>query len=272
MTYHTYIDRKPDGTPFYVGVGNAARIKCVDRNDLHRNIRKKYPNWTRTVIETSDRESCLEFEVFLISEIGRRDLGTGPLANMTAGGEGAAETVVSEETRKKMSASGKGKILSTECVEKIRLALTGKKKTPEQIEAMRQRLTGKKQSDEQRAITTKINAERARLPESRQRASDNFKKLWADPVFRENILRKRSESITDAYRENMAKISKAMFENPENIRKLKEAQSHPEVKEHLSRVRKNLKWITNGVIDRKVPSEKLDEFLSTGWIRGRSKV
>ena len=48
-------------------------------------------------------------ETELIKEIGRIDLGTGPLTNLTDGGEGSFERNVSIETRKRISESCRGR-------------------------------------------------------------------------------------------------------------------------------------------------------------------
>ncbi len=119
-----YIDRKPDGTPFYVGKGAAVRVRVLGRNTFHKNITKKYPNWTRTVVETAEEQLCREFEVLLIEEIGRRDLKTGPLVNLTDGGEGMANP--SPETRAKLSAAGTGRRHTADACLRISKANKGK--------------------------------------------------------------------------------------------------------------------------------------------------
>lgn len=107
---HVYLDRKPPterhpfGEPFYVGIGEAVRVADLKRNIFHQRICAKYPNWSRTVIEVDDnRENCEEFERFLIAEIGRRDLRTGSLVNMTEGGDGVKGRIYSDEERKVLS-------------------------------------------------------------------------------------------------------------------------------------------------------------------------
>ena len=55
-----------------------------------------------------DESKALEMEKFLIKAIGRKDLKNGPLTNFTDGGEGLIN--VSEETRRRMSESQKGRV------------------------------------------------------------------------------------------------------------------------------------------------------------------
>lgn len=96
---YVYIDKKPDGTPFYVGIGAEERVKYRIRNKFHTAVCKKHPTWSRHVVEIADRVLCEELEMFLISEIGRRDLGLGTLTNLTDGGEGVVNYKVTAELR-----------------------------------------------------------------------------------------------------------------------------------------------------------------------------
>lgn len=96
-----YVDRKPCGEPFYVGIGNAKRVAKLGRNVWHTKITQKYPDWSRTVVASMFTwEAACDVERQLIAEFGRRDLGTGSLTNHTDGGEGvfnpSAETVAKQ--------------------------------------------------------------------------------------------------------------------------------------------------------------------------------
>lgn len=78
---------------FYVGIGRTEN-RAYDKH-------KRNPHWHNTVnkcgysveivAELDTWELACELEQFLIQEYGRRDLGTGPLVNMTDGGDGAAK-------------------------------------------------------------------------------------------------------------------------------------------------------------------------------------
>jgi hypothetical protein len=135
---HVYIDFKPNGTPFYVGIGSARRVKVARRNRHHSNVCKKYKDWYRVVVEsTEDYDLCKEFEIFLISEIGRKDLHDGPLVNYTDGGDGVKGLVFSEESRAKLSKARLGNthllgyVPTQETRRKISRANMGRKHTPE---------------------------------------------------------------------------------------------------------------------------------------------
>jgi hypothetical protein len=84
---------------FYVGIGSIKRSvskKC--RNKFWNNIVNKY-GFIVDIIETDLTwvEAC-ELEKFYIKKIGRRDLGLGPLVNLTDGGEGSVGRIWRQET------------------------------------------------------------------------------------------------------------------------------------------------------------------------------
>lgn len=111
-SYYVYLYLKPDRTPFYVGKGKdgrwkrhireAKRDKTRDKNNLKLNtIRKILKSGQEPIVKFVDsnisEEQAFELEQFLISEIGRIDLGTGTLTNLTDGGEGQSGYVYSEK-------------------------------------------------------------------------------------------------------------------------------------------------------------------------------
>lgn len=102
MNYYVYLHIKADtGEPFYVGKGIKSRAsKIKDRSQFWNNIVSKHGfDIIKLEINLSEQEA-FEREKYWIQRIGRRDLGLGPLVNLTDGGEG---TNKSEETIKKIS-------------------------------------------------------------------------------------------------------------------------------------------------------------------------
>lgn len=184
MTEHyTYVYRDPSrmnakGVPeeIYVGKGKGKRAYYhLTRKDMHplvQRLQKMKRNGIIPDIEiipALDHEHALFMEVCLIEVFGRKDLGLGPLLNLTDGGEGCAN--MSPESRKiageKISAATKGRKQTAEHTARISETLTGKKqpqkgpaisaamkgkpspmrgipRAPETVEKMRQALTGKK--------------------------------------------------------------------------------------------------------------------------------
>ena len=103
--YYVYMYLKENGTPFYVGKGKgnrhlahlqeAKKSSTKDTNRLKINTIKKMLNEGKEpkivfIDKNINEDSAFELEEFLISEIGRIDLKTGTLTNLTNGGDGAA--------------------------------------------------------------------------------------------------------------------------------------------------------------------------------------
>lgn len=109
MSFYAYIHCKPDGTPFYVGKGNDARVSKKKRNHNrhHLSILNKYGEENVLVgkLECSTEGIAFDLERGLIKRL--RKMGID-IVNLTDGGEGASGSVRSPETREKMSAAQRG--------------------------------------------------------------------------------------------------------------------------------------------------------------------
>jgi hypothetical protein len=101
--------------PFYIGKGRSKRqfshIKKYrilnDKNKLKVNKLKKIKaeNLDPVIIKIAENireEKCFYLKKKIISEIGRIDLDTGPLVNLTQGGEGSSGRVCKDETKEKI--------------------------------------------------------------------------------------------------------------------------------------------------------------------------
>lgn len=93
MEYIVYQHRRCDNNEiFYVGISNNEDRPFVihNRNNFWKNIYKKVGR-TVEIVTTCDTllEAC-QVEQYLIKFYGRRDLGLGPLVNLTDGGESGA--------------------------------------------------------------------------------------------------------------------------------------------------------------------------------------
>lgn len=148
--YYVYQYLRKDGTPYYIGKGKDGRAWTSKR----RTLAKTPTDDSRIVIikENLSEEEAFALETKLILEYGRIDLGTGPLLNLTNGGEGFSGQVFSDEHRRKMSESAKGRKhtpetkkrlseyaknhRSPEHLAKISAGNKGKTYTPEQIKRM----------------------------------------------------------------------------------------------------------------------------------------
>jgi len=107
MNYYTYAYLREDKTPYYIGKGKGKRIynkrgrPCSTPKDKSRIIFLK---------QNLTEKEAFKHEIYMIAVFGRKDLGTGILYNKTNGGDGIGGFSHSEETKKKMSESQKGKI------------------------------------------------------------------------------------------------------------------------------------------------------------------
>lgn len=111
-----YRHLKPSGEVFYIGVGSLIRpYSMINRNKFWHNIVNKYGYEVQILKSDLSWEDVCELEKILISWYGRRDLGTGPLVNLTSGGDGVTGPrpnhkpmlgkIHSQETKNKISKS-----------------------------------------------------------------------------------------------------------------------------------------------------------------------
>lgn len=127
-----YFHKKPNSEIFYIGIGDKTRpFQIKGRNKWWHNIVNKYGYDIVIIHENLTWEEACIFEKTYINKYGRKDLGLGPLVNLTNGGEGgcgrkpgfkhseetkqkqsmshfASKKTVSEETKKKIAESVKG--------------------------------------------------------------------------------------------------------------------------------------------------------------------
>lgn len=97
---------------FYVGKGyNNRAFFLHNRNNFWKNYVKKYGKPIIIIVKKDISEKyAFALEKVYIKLIGRRDLGLGPLVNLTDGGEGPSGYKHSEEIINKLSKNSKGNI------------------------------------------------------------------------------------------------------------------------------------------------------------------
>lgn len=112
--------------PFYIGIGadedyKRAHEKCASRrSNFWVKIARKTEFLVEILIDDVDVETAKAKEMEFIKLYGRKNLGNGPLCNLTDGGDGLINIVFTEQHRQRLSAANKGKTCPPERREKIR--------------------------------------------------------------------------------------------------------------------------------------------------------
>ena len=124
---HIRLDKN---VPFYVGIGDSEKraYNKINRTKIWKNISKRGYE-VEILFRDLTWEQAIEKEKEFIALYGRRDLGLGPLVNLTDGGEGAIGYRHSEEVKKK-----------------CRLVSIGRKHTEEEKRKMSEASRGEKNS------------------------------------------------------------------------------------------------------------------------------
>lgn len=148
MTFYVYTYRDQKGI-FYVGKGKGKRAFDHLNPTYKSRVAAKVRNMNETPIvdiwNVDSETKALELEVKLISLLGRKDLGTGRLMNLTNGGDGASGICRSEETKRKNSIANTGRIFSEEHRANISKSRTGKKHSQDTLLKMSLSKKGKAQ-------------------------------------------------------------------------------------------------------------------------------
>ena len=156
--YCVYTHSKPNGDVFYIGKGVPKRpYKNSGRNVWWHRIVDKHGGYDVTIVEDSlTNDEAIELEILLISEA--REAGCA-LCNLTDGGEGLVGFKHSEESRRKMRFSNRGK------------AKSGHKLSAEHRQKLSDAHLGKTLSEEHRAILSEAQKGRVVTAETRAKIS-----------------------------------------------------------------------------------------------------
>ena len=105
--FYTYAYLREDRTPYYIGKGsgkrcytNSGRRHCKVPADKSKIIFLK---------KNLTEEEAFNHEKYMIAVLGRKDLGTGILRNMTDGGDGVSGAIRTQEWEERRRKALKGK-------------------------------------------------------------------------------------------------------------------------------------------------------------------
>jgi hypothetical protein len=105
MNYYTYAYLREDGTPYYIGKGSGDR--CFIKGKSERISPPKDKSRIILLKQNLTEDEAFKHEIYMISILGRKDLGTGILRNLTNGGDGVSGYIPSESVRKARRRHGK---------------------------------------------------------------------------------------------------------------------------------------------------------------------
>lgn len=165
---------------FYIGIGS-------DKNYKRAHTKKNRNKYWHNIVNLTDyrveiiseewltwEESC-EKEKFWIIFYGRADLKKGTLVNMTDGGDGALGSILTEERKRLISKTHKGKKLTEDHKRKISISHKGISNGPCSEKTKKKRsiaLTGKKRSKETKKKLSDAQRGKHYSEESRKKMSD----------------------------------------------------------------------------------------------------
>jgi hypothetical protein len=170
--YYTYAYLREDGTPYYIGKG------CGNRAYLQLNHKVKTPDKSKILILKNNltEESANKHERYIINLLGRKDLGTGILRNLTDGGEGVSGMKHNKESKNKMR-----KPKSKEHKKKLRDSIKEKWNRGEyDREEWKRRNLGKKQSED--TIRKKIDGLKKYYQQNKKVLTEEQKKQISETL------------------------------------------------------------------------------------------
>lgn len=159
--FYTYLYIDPSrNEPIYVGMGQKKRAWYhLKRKDMHpfvQRLQKMAREGVQPIVtflvNGIDSELADLVEQEAISKYGRKDLGQGPLLNLTDGGEGLKN--VTESTRRKIGEASRGRKHTPEAKAAISAFLRTRKRnslSEESKDKIRQKALGRKLSAEHKA-------------------------------------------------------------------------------------------------------------------------
>jgi hypothetical protein len=144
--FYVYVIFRPNGEPCYVGKGQGDRWQAHLRGSHNRYLRRIAAKEGHNLPIIKIRDGATEIEAFetevaLIAAIGRRDIKTGPLVNLTS--EGVSGREQTADQIEKLRQTRIGRRLSEASRARVREFQTGRSKPPEHCAAISAAKKGK---------------------------------------------------------------------------------------------------------------------------------
>lgn len=121
--------------PFYIGIGSSKyynrAYRHKSRSDFWKRVANKGGHEVEILMDDLTWEQACEKEKEFIKLYGRVDLKTGCLVNMTDGGDGTLNAIISEKTRKSVAEANRRRVFTDEQKEKMAERMRERNKNPE---------------------------------------------------------------------------------------------------------------------------------------------
>ncbi len=188
--------------PFYIGKGRGGRFRAHLEPRLRKTkslknhiINKAFAEGVvivpRKLYECLDEETAFMMERSYIAHYGRRDIGTGILANHSDGGEGPSGLKQSPELIERRISKIRGIPRTEDAKAKMRKPRIIPR-TAEHTEKIKNAITGRKASNEE--IANQLVATFNRRPEIWIKASDHFRAWSGESPYKYGMFRGIPES------------------------------------------------------------------------------
>jgi hypothetical protein len=163
---------------FYIGIGNNKRAWQVGRNRIWDGIVSKTDYIVEIIQDNLSYEEAIELEKYYIKLYGRRDLGTGTLANLTEGGEGLVGLVRTDEHKENISKAHKKSGI-------IPPSQKGNIRSEEVKKIISEKNKGRVLTDETRKRIANASANRS--DEAKRNKSEGVRLWWAKRKNKKNL-------------------------------------------------------------------------------------
>jgi hypothetical protein len=178
VIFYTYCYLDSNNKPYYIGKGCGDRIHAPHHGcfiDLPPREKRLFLKKNLT------EEEAFKHEIYLIAVIGRKDLGLGPLLNLTNGGEGTSGWKMPQTVKDKIGEANSGRerpdmvgannpMKKPEIAEIVAESKRGKPRNEETREKIRQTLTGRKDSKE-------VRSKKSRAAKGKKKSSSHAKNI-----------------------------------------------------------------------------------------------
>jgi hypothetical protein len=201
--------------PFYIGIGTSKyynrAYRHKSRSDFWKRVANKGGYEVEILMDNLTWEQACEKEKEFIKLYGRIDLKTGCLVNMTDGGDGAINAIISEKTRKSVAEANRRRVFTDEQKEKMAERMRKRNKDPE----FRAKITeGLRKSEK-----VIINARNLGVKSKGRKHSDLSKKKISDSKAKKPITQYDLNGIFIKNWESSCQIERELGFNQGNVSK-----------------------------------------------------